>query len=97
MWVLNSFAPAAGATTGSTTVTVTGSGLYAVGYCRFGTAGVTVATATTSTIATCVSPAAAAARAVYMEWSNNNVDFTTARLPFVYFGALFVVSSTLLF
>lgn len=77
--------PVSGGVDGGTIVTVSGENYYATAVCKFGTLAAVSATADTSSMLRCVSPATSAG-AVLLEISNNNQDFTENAQRYTYYS-----------
>ena len=86
---VSSVLPESGPTTGSTVVTVAGANFVLAAACKFGSL-VSAATVGTSTVLQCLSPAQAPSATVSVEVSNNWVEYTDFRVPYLYYGASFV-------
>jgi hypothetical protein len=80
--------PSSGPVGGATTVTVTGTVFVASDllYCKFGSAGRTHGTYVTSILLKCLSHSSATPGTVLLQVSNNNQDFASSLVEYLYYG-----------
>eukprot|EP00698_Gefionella_okellyi_P008953 TRINITY_DN2247_c0_g1_i2.p1 TRINITY_DN2247_c0_g1~~TRINITY_DN2247_c0_g1_i2.p1 ORF type:complete len:896 (+),score=191.18 TRINITY_DN2247_c0_g1_i2:182-2689(+) len=83
---VSSLLPMSGPSSGGTNITVTGANFVAANvYCSFGTITSILAVRISNTRVACLSPTQAAGTYA-VEVSNNNIDYTTNGIPFLYQG-----------
>jgi len=81
-----------GPTEGGTMVTITANELLATAKCKFGSLAATSSAVSSSTQMSCQTPAQPAA-AYPLEITNNDQDYTTQRMMFLYYGMSFRVKT----